>query len=53
MPAVGELVRCTDGRWMRWCQCYLRLRAPLMMPMTGKTNVRPVDDQAVTDRDKH
>jgi hypothetical protein len=32
----------------------LRLRAPLMMPMmTGKTNVRPVDGPAVTNRDKH
>jgi hypothetical protein len=30
------------------------LRALLMMPMmTGKTNVRPVDGPAVTDRDKH
>jgi hypothetical protein len=24
-----------------------------MMPMTGKTNVRPVDGPAVTDRNKH
>jgi len=32
----------------------LALRAPLMMPMmTGKTNIRPVDGPAVTDRDKH
>jgi hypothetical protein len=36
------------------CPCYLRLRASLTMPlMTGKTNVHPVDDPAVTDRDKH
>jgi hypothetical protein len=28
--------------------------APLMMPMmTGKTNVRPVDGPAVTNRDNH
>lgn len=39
---------------MRSCPCYLRLRASLTMPlMTGKTNVRPVDGPAVTDRDKH
>jgi len=38
---------------MRWCPCFLRLRAPLMMlMMTGKTNVRPVDGPAMTDRDK-
>ena len=39
---------------MRSCLCYLRLRASLTMPlMTGKTNVRPVDGPAVTDRDEH
>jgi len=39
---------------MRSCPCSLRLRASLTMPlMTGKTNVRPVDGPAVTDRDKH
>ena len=39
---------------MRSCPCYLRLPASLTMPlMTGKTNVRPVDGPAVTDRDKH
>jgi hypothetical protein len=39
---------------MRRCSCYLRLRASLMMAMmTSKTNVRPVDAPAVTDRDKH
>ena len=38
----------------RSCPCYSRLRASLTMPlMTGKTNVRPVDGPAVTDRDKH
>jgi hypothetical protein len=38
----------------RWCPCHLRLGSPLMMPMmTRKTNVRPVDGPAVTDRDKH
>jgi hypothetical protein len=32
----------------------LRLRAPLTMPMmTGKTDVRPVDGPAVTNRDEH
>ena len=39
---------------MRSCPCHLRLRASLTMPlMTGKSNVRPVDGPAVTDRDKH
>jgi hypothetical protein len=35
---------------MRRCPCYLRLGVSLM---TGKTNVRPVDGPAVTDRNKH
>jgi hypothetical protein len=29
---------------------YLRSRMPMM---TGKTNVRPIDDGAMTDGDKH
>jgi hypothetical protein len=49
-----ELVHFLASNTTRRCPCYLRLRASLMMAMmTGKTNVRPVDGPAVTDRDKH
>ena len=62
---LAEVVRCRAEHraaasrdaiphTMRSCPSYLRLRASLTMPlMTGKTNVRPVDGPAVTDRDKH
>jgi hypothetical protein len=62
-PVAAPLERANKGcrtrtflasNTMRRYPCYLRLHASLMMAtMTGKTNVRPVDGPAVTDRDKH
>jgi hypothetical protein len=62
--AVGYLVassfsagqakpRLLASNAMRWCPRYMRLcESPISRSWPGKTNVRPVDGPAVTDRDK-